>query len=559
MSFRRWAALLIVLLSCVIVPASVAARAATPNVVAERYEVTIDLRSDGSLDIVERITLNVGSKPITWFERRVPDRRTDGLTNVIAMIDGREAPPLANGVGIRLRNRQGIDARWEFAPIANRERTFELRYRAARVLAREPAGVRLRWNALPTQRIYPIGAARVVLRAPAGTLAVAMSAEGGDMQPATSWADGLTVTRSSLGVNDGIALDVTFSAATIRPAEPAWGALLERQRKLAPAFIAGGLVTIVVGIGTLLMIRIRTHRQVNLTDVARSPAEESDASPAVAAALLNRGQTAGWLPLQAAFFRLVRDGQLVVEKTGEKRWFKGASFTVTLGAAGVLMPHEQWIIDTVSGDAGTVDLRKLTTKLMRRQREFHRTLREEMTTMGGLDGDRSSTAQALTVAGIVLLVFSLVSAGAVAALLIESLGPALLAMPAGLFVDAIAFLIGGSAMSRLSESGERSAARWRARVTECRQMMRARGEGASLSDFERWLPLEIGAGNGARWLKAFDVQLRAAGTDLAWLKRMGTAEDARAAIVMIIAISGASHGGSGGSGAGAGGGSSGAG
>lgn len=531
-----------------------------PNVVASRYQVTIDLRPDGSLDVVERITLKVGKTPVTWFERRVPDRRTDGLTNVLALIDGREAPPLANGVGVRLRHRQGLDARWEFAPTANRERTFELRYRAVRVLARETSGPHLRWTALPERHTYPIESARVVLRAPSGALAVAVAAEGGEIQPATSWQDGLVVTGSTLRANDSIALDVTFSSPTIKPAEPTWTATLERQQKLAPAFIAGGLVAIVVGVGTMLMIRVRSSRQFDLADVVNRPADETDASPAVATALLRRGQTEGWLSLQAAFFRLVRDGQLVVTKTGEKRWFKGPAFTVTLGVAGPQTAHEQWIMSAVTGEAGAVELRRLTTKFMRRQKGFHRALREEMTSLGWIDADRSSTAQALTVAGVVMLVFSLVLAGAVAALLMDSVGPALLAMPAGLCVDAIIFLVGGSAMSRLSETGERSAARWRARVTECRQVMRAGGAGASLRDFERWLPLAIGAGFGGRWLKTFDGPLREEGREMSWLKAMGSPDDARASIAMIVAISGASHaGGAGGAGGGAGGGSSGAG
>jgi hypothetical protein len=144
-------------------------------------------------------------------------------------------------------------------------------------------------------------------------------------------------------------------------------------------------------------------------------------------------------------------------------------------------------------------------------------------------------------------------------MLVDRLGPALLAMPAGLFVDGIALLIAGSVMSNLSESGERAAARWRARVTELRQVMRAGGAGSSLRDFERWLPLAIGAGFGARWLKAFDAQLAAEGSEIAWMKAMGSVADARATMAMVIAISGASSSGGAGAGAGAGGGSSGAG
>jgi hypothetical protein len=558
-TFRRWPAALVLFCVALTAPVSLAARAAAPNVSASHYDVTIDLRADGSLDVVERITLKVGSTPITWFERHVPDRRTDGLTGAVAMMDGRVMPALTDGVGVRIRQRSGIDARWQFEPIANRERTFELRYRALRVVPREPAGPHLLWTALPAKHDYPIDAARVTLRAPNGTLAVAVSANGGDIQTATSWQDGLVVTGSGLRANDSISLDVTFSADTIHPAEPEWATAAEHAQKLAPAFIAGGITLLVIGAGTLAMIRVRTLRSIDLAAEANWPADAADAPPAVAAALIGRGQTRGWLPLQAAFFRLVRDGSVVVTKSSERRRFRGPTFTVTLGPAVPMTMHERWIIDGIASQSGSVELRRLTTMFMQRQRGFHTALHTEMMTLGLLDADRVSTTRGLTAAGMVLMLLSLVAAGAVAALLVDRLGPALLAMPAGVFVDAIAFLIAGSAMSNLSEPGERAAARWRARVTELRQVMRLRGAGYSLQDFERWLPLAIGAGFGAGWLKAFDTQLAADSGEIAWIKTMGSVADARATMAMVIAISGASHAGGAGAGAGAGGGSSGAG
>jgi len=513
-----------------VTPASLSARAAVPNVVASRYDVTVDLRPDGSLDVVERITLAVGSTPITWFERKVPGRRTDGLINVVALMDGRIAPPLQGGVGARIRERSGIDARWQFEPTANRSRTFELRYRAVRVLSRELTGPHLRWNALPNQHAYPIAAARVTLRAPPETLAVMVSAEGGDIRPAVSWQDGLVVTGDTLGANHGIVLDVTFSADTITPMEPEWAVAAERARKLMPAFLAAGLTLVAIGVGALLMIRARTSRRIDLSDVVNRPADEVDTAPAVAAALLNRGKTAGWLSLQAAFFRLVRDGRLVVEKTRDKRWFQGPAFAVTVGTPGTAAPYERWILDGVTGEGGRVDLRRLTAKFMRRQKGFHDALRAEMNGQGLLDEDRMATARALTAAGIVLIIGAAITAAILGVFFVESLGPALLAIPGGIAIDAFLFALGAEALSRLSESGERASARWRARATELRQVMKAGGACSSLADFERWLPLGIGGGVGGRWLKTFDAQLCAEGIDIVWLKSMGSAEDARRSI-----------------------------
>lgn len=543
------------------------ARADVPNVRASRYDVTLDLQPDGSMDVVEQITLAVGSKAITWFERTVPGRHTDGLTNVVALVDGQEASPLQDGVGVRIRQRgaglsdgriPNLEVRWQFAPTTNRTRTFELRYRAVHVVPRETAGPRLLWHALPTDRSYPIDVARVTLRAPAATLAVAMLAAGADAQPATSWREGWLVSRSDVRAKDGITLDVTFSPDTYRPVEPEWAVIAEHAQRLAPAFLAAGLTLLVIGAGTIVMIAVRTWRRIDPAEFANHPAEEGDVPPAVASALMNRGRSS-WLSLQAAFFRLVRDGHVIVEKTGEGRWGQGATFTVRLGTAGSSAGHERWIVDGVAGESGTSDLRRLMTQFMRRQKGFHAALGEAMRAEGYLDADRLSTSRGLVVAGLVLLLLALVTAGVLAVFFADRLGPALLAIPGGVFVDGLAFMIAGQALSHLSEAGERAAARWNVRKGLLRDVIKTKGAGASLRDFECWLPVAIGAGMGGRWLRTFDAQLRASGADISWLRAMGSPDDALASITMMVAISGASHGGGAGGGAGAGGGSSSAG
>lgn len=540
--------------------APLGARASTSNVAATRYDVVIDVAADGSLDIVERITLTVGAKPITWFERDVPDRRTDGLTDIVALMDGRDVPVVDSGRGVRVRQRRGIEARWEFDPIANTSRTFELRYRAAHALGRDADGPRLLWTALPAKHDYPITAGTVTLRAPKGTLALDVSAKGGNIRPATSWEDGLVVTANDMGRNDTIVLDVTFGPRTISPVEPGWFVRDERARKILPAFLMAGATLIVIGIGTLVMIQVRIKRTVELSDVAGRPADASDAPPAVATVLLNKGHASGWLSMQAAFYRLVRDGMLIVEKSTATGWMRSRAFVVKVGVVGSVRPHEQWILDGVANAGESADLRRLTSRLMRRTSGFQTVLKRELDAAGRLDADRTATSDGLLLAGFVLLGVAVIASVVLAAAFAERYGLGILAMPIGVFVDALLFLLASRSMSALSEAGEREAARWRARVAELRQVIRTRAAGNSLHDFETWLPVAIGAGLGGQWLKAFDAQLTADGADIAWMKSMGSAEDARASLAMMVAISGASHaGGAGVGGAGGGGGSSSAG
>lgn len=565
MKLRPLAALVFVCVA-LLVPASTSARAAEPNITASRYVVTIDVRPDGSLDVVERITLRVGGTPATWFERRVPGRYTDGLTDVAAFIDGRRVETLTDGLGVRLRQRSGalggmdIDARWQFAPTTNGERTIELRYRALHVLAREAAGPHLVWHALPTSHTYPIDDAEVTVRAPDGALAVALEVHGGQMQPATSWADGLVVTQRALRSNDGITVDVTFSADTIRPVEPNWVAVVERQQKLMPAFLTAGITLLVIGAGTLIMIRIRTSRGGHPGAESASPAGDLSTAPAMATSLVSGGQTSSWLSLQAAFFRLVRDGAIAVRKTSEASGVRAPVFTVTLQSPDAVSSHERWIIEAVR-EAGPIALGPLATRLMRSQRAFDAALRADMSAQGWLDADRVTTARGLRTAGIVLMLIALASLAGMAISLVPQWGPGLMAIPAAVFVDGVGFVLGSQLLSRLSDAGEHEAARWRARVAELRVVVKA-GAGQSIGEFDRWLPLAIGAGLGTKWVKTFAGPLRDQGRELGWMAAMGAPEDVQGALHAVILTAGATHSGgaaSSSAGAGAGGGSSSAG
>jgi hypothetical protein len=312
-----------------------------PNTVAPVYDVAIDVLPDGSLDVVERISLAVGGAPVTSFERQVPGRRTDGFTNIVALVDGRVAPPFHDDAGVRIDQRgSNLDARWAFEPASNRTLTFELRYRAIHALGRDETGFRLRWPALPAEHGYPIESARVTVRAPQKALAVSVSAEGGDIHEATSWQDGLLVTRTAVAPDDTIVLDIVFSSGTITPAEPAWVVTAEQAQRLMPAFITAAISLLAIGAGTLLMIVLRAASM--------------------------RGHAAG-----------------------------PASASASASAS----------------------------------------------------ADRASTARGLVTSGIVLAVLALIGGAAVLALF-QRLGPALVAVPAAVLVDGIAFFIAGRLMSR---------------------------------------------------------------------------------------------------------------
>lgn len=336
---------------------------------------------------------------------------------------------------------------------------------------------------------------------------------------------------------------------------------------MLPAWLAGGATLVVVGIGILIMmfVRLPSARLPDADSAFVSPASEGTVPPALVTWLLSRGQQTAGLAMQSAFFRFVRDEAIVVAKrAGGSRW-RGAAFDVMLGpavatVAGTAAPHEQWILDTVKSEGAKVDLRRLMTRMTRRSGGFRSALKNDATSRGWMEPERQRARGGLFLTGLVLVVSGLVGSLATLLLLADRLGPAPVVLPAVLFLTGLVYVIVASAMSTLSEPALREAARWQARVAELKVIIKGGVSGHSPLEFERWFPLAIGAGLGARWLKAFEAQLTAGGADLAWLRAMGSPADAAASLAMIVAVSGASNsGGAGGAGGGAGGGSSGAG
>lgn len=543
---------LVAAIVCAPALAAAAPQSSHPNIYAPSYNVRLDVQPDGSLDVTEAIRLTVGAKSMSWFERVVPSRGTDGITNVVALMDGQSAP-------VTIESSGDLKVRWEFSPTANTTHTFEIRYRALHVLSREIDGPRLDWTALPRRHTYPIDSAAVSLFAPAGSAAARLTATGGEVAPAEPGRDGIVIVGRNIGRDRTIRIDLTFEPNSIRPVEAQWAILEQRQRDMLPAWLAGAATLFVVGIGILVMLFAQLPRP-KVADEERAfvaPASAGAVPPALVALLLSRGRTDGWLAMQAAFFRLVRDGQLTMTKRdGGRR--RSPAFDVSLGAPGAAAPHEQWMVDDVRAAGSPADFRKLMQRWSRKKGEFLKRLRAEATANGWLHAERVKSRGGLMATGFALMIIALVTALAIA-LLAPKLGPAPLSLAGVTFAVGIIYIVVSNAMSLLAEPGIREAARWDARVAELKEIVKHGVSGQSTRDFERWFPTAIAAGFGGKWLKAFAAQLSDEGAELAWLTALGSPADAAAALAVIVAASTATHGGGAGGAGGAGGGSSGAG
>ncbi len=147
------------------------------------YDSQVDVRADGSLDVVERIRVRAeGSNIRRGIHRDFPTRYKDRRGNRVVVgfevggvqRDGRTEPWFTEHVANGVRVNTGGD---DFLPVPA-EYTYTLRYRTTRQLGFFADHDELYWNAIGHGWMFPIDAGSVEVRLPRPLPIAAMSAEG---------------------------------------------------------------------------------------------------------------------------------------------------------------------------------------------------------------------------------------------------------------------------------------------------------------------------------------------------------------------------------------------
>ncbi|HMN46677.1 MAG TPA: DUF2207 domain-containing protein [Povalibacter sp.] len=147
------------------------------------YDIDVEVRADGALDVTERITVNVEGNRIrrgiyrdfpTRYRDRYGNRVVVGLQVLGVERDGANEPWFTENLGNGVRINTGDDS---FLP-APAEHTFTLRYRTTRQLGFFGDHDELYWNAIGTGWIFPILSGTVTARLPVPVPVAQMSAEG---------------------------------------------------------------------------------------------------------------------------------------------------------------------------------------------------------------------------------------------------------------------------------------------------------------------------------------------------------------------------------------------
>ncbi len=246
----RWpihAAAVVALLSC-------SACGRPGSLPVAQVDVALAVQADGSLLVEESIRVKI-DQPISTFRRASPRFRHDGIDEVRATIDGKDAPHLQGTTQFSLHGHEFV-AVWTF-PAMTGEHTFGLNYRATNVV--EVSGIRGRvsWMAMPPERSFDIGAMNVSLALPRGVVQI-----GDPWVMEAGWTVareplGMRATRANVPAGEGVHVGAEFTIDTLRLPQPGWQYAENRAEEFKLAFLSAGAFLLVVAAGILVMIRLR--------------------------------------------------------------------------------------------------------------------------------------------------------------------------------------------------------------------------------------------------------------------------------------------------------------
>ena len=135
---------------------------------ADRFDVNVVVQEDRSLFVEENVTFRFDGGPFSFVFRELPTDHTDGITDIVAGVDGVPWPQGTGPGQVEITGRDPIVITWHLSPTSDVVQNFTLSYRALGVVRQGDAGDVLDWQALPDEYEYDIASSTVTVSYPAG-------------------------------------------------------------------------------------------------------------------------------------------------------------------------------------------------------------------------------------------------------------------------------------------------------------------------------------------------------------------------------------------------------
>jgi Predicted membrane protein (DUF2207) len=508
------------------------------SVAWDRYDVTLDLRPDGSYHVIERQVVDFEGGPFSTGFADIPMGRIDDITNVVV----REETPsgvttyegtdccddyVVPGEYTWGRNGGYTSIRWGFEPSYDEQRTFLLEYDvigALRVYAEnDPPNEQVWWTAIGKEAtdVAPVRQASMTIRLPQPVDFgdVVMSQDDVKVDPASFGdytKDGRVWTWTKENLNAGGEFLVRLQIPPIVQAdEPRWQQADDARRKKAEEaderravldsmFLGMGLLGLVGGglaVYGLWYVRGRDPHVGEFADFIPQPPD--DLPPGAAGALVD--EVVDQRDVVATLVDLARRGVVTMSETSSIGLPNDVELTLTEPNAELAL-FEKEALNAVFAwklSAGTkVNLWNASATFAQSAPGVRSLLYGELVKRGYFAGSPEETRTNWRNRALRLLIF--LPIGGVLAWLIffRGVGWFWFALGAAVVLILAVYLLSG-ALPKKTRAGAEAAARWRAfrRYLEGVQQYEKVGEQQQI--FDKYLPYAIAFGLEASWVNAF--------------------------------------------------------
>lgn len=512
---------------------------ATKSVEWARFDVTIDVRPNGTFHVTEEQIVDFRGGPFRTGFAVIPLTRIDSIGGVqISVAEGGTQTPLT------LVDQDDYDAvpgtftyeitstevriDYAFTPVTDAERLIVLEYDVAGALRvypnEEPPNQQLRWTAIDSgvTEVAPVRTSTVTVNLPI-RVDIAQVLIGGDFEgdAAEYSSDGQTFTFSASDLEDGDDLVVGMQFLPVaNAAAPTWQQRDDAQRArdeeneersalLNLMFLGGGLLLAVaggIGVYGLWYTKGRDPHTGLVAEFLPNPPD--DLAPGAAGALLD--EEVNERDIVATLLDLGHHGALTIQEVGSPGVLgigSSTDFRLTLqDKSQVTRELDRDLLGVIFGDNPENGATKTLSEVRRRFDAYRDTLADdlyaELVTRGYFTGSPKSIRERWGRTGKRLLIASIV-AGIVLLLVFASDAILVLLPVAALIVLAIVMMRLSRAMPRKTAEGAEAAAKWRAFRRYLDDIEKYEQLDESREIFERYLPYAVAFGLQESWVDKF--------------------------------------------------------
>jgi uncharacterized membrane protein YgcG len=488
----------------------------------QRWDVDITVQSNSDLHIVEEHEIAFTSGQFSFGFRGIPMDLLEGIGDVTVSESGvRFSQERGERPGTFYTRVEGGEFRIYYffldPPVERETRTVQFAYTVEGAVRFYEGGDQVYWEAVAGDRGWPIDSSTVAVHLPAG------AAPRPDVDPAASYGASTTVTVEGTTVwfrtagridgDDPLQVRVQFPHGIVSGAPPSWQAEYDRRvqydETIRPVLnLCLGAVGLVLAIGGPVGVYSLWRKRGRDPDIGPVPeylAEPpAELPPAVAGTLVD--ERADLQDVMATLVDLARRGYLVMEEEREKGLLGTTTTAFTFERTDKpdddLRPYERLMLERVFGGKGRRSLESLSQKFYTAIPKIQDQLYKEVVRAGFFTAEPDDVRRRWMGLGAILVVLAVIG-GAVTFGLLESVAGALICLPTGVGVSAVAMIIAGNFMPAKTRKGAEQSILWRAFRTYLHKIEQYTDLETATDQFDRYLPYAVAFGLEKSWVRTF--------------------------------------------------------